>query len=73
MTADLNFCQNVEKSFSPIALSPGCDSGVEAGDAVELFEGPFDALTWNNISFSEGPSGYLISLIRHPLGVFVSP
>jgi hypothetical protein len=26
----------------------------------------------DNITFSEGPSGYLMSLIRHPLGVFVS-
>jgi len=29
-------------------------------------------ISWDNISFSEGPSEYLISLIRHPPGVFVS-
>ena len=29
-------------------------------------------ISWDNVSFSEGPSAYLISLIRHPLGVFLS-
>src|SRR6266403_663734 len=28
-------------------------------------------ISWDNVSFSEGPSAYLISLIRHPPGVFV--
>jgi len=29
-------------------------------------------ISWDNVSFSEVPSEYLMSLIRHPLGVFVS-
>jgi hypothetical protein len=29
-------------------------------------------ISWDNIYFSEGPSEYLISLIRHPFGVFVN-